>query len=154
MLNKINKSKTTDKRIIFAEQYIIHNRNGTVAYKAVYGQDLHDNTAAVNASKLLRNAQVQEYLRKRLSVLELDTDYVLSSLKNLAENGKSDGIKLQALVAIGKSMGVFSNSTVADTKMDIETRTAQVNDYMKNVIFKSYTNKLKESDNKLIDNNI
>ena len=144
MLNKINKSKTTDKRIIFAEQYIIHNRNGTVAYKAVYGQDLQDNTAAVNASKLLRNAQVQEYLRKRLSVLELDTDYVLSSLKNLAENGKSDGIKLQALVAIGKSIGMFSNTVVVDAEADREARSSYIINYVKNEMFKPYINRPKE----------
>ncbi len=144
MLNKINKSKTTDKRIIFAEQYIIHNHNGTVAYKAVYGQDLHDNTAAVNASKLLRNAQVQEYLRKRFSVLELDTDYVLSNLKNLAENSKSDGIKLQALVAIGKSMGMFSNNMVVDPETNREARSSYIINYVKNEMFKPYINRPKE----------
>ncbi|MFA7119315.1 MAG: terminase small subunit [Sphaerochaetaceae bacterium] len=144
MIDNINKSKITDKRIIFAEQYLIHNRNGTIAYKAVYGQDLHDNTAAVNASKLLRNAQVQEYLRKRFSVLELDTDYVLSSLKNLAENSKSDGIKLQALVAIGKSIGMFSNTVVVDAEADREARSSYIINYVKNEMFKPYINRPKE----------
>ena len=41
----------------FAREYVI-DYNGTRAYKAVYGQKLADDVAAVNASRLLRDAQV------------------------------------------------------------------------------------------------
>lgn len=138
MINKISKPKTADKRIIFAEQYIIHNRNATIAYKAVYGQGLNDNTAAVNASKLLRNTKIQEYLKERFSVLEIDADYVMAKLKNLAEEAKSDSTKLQAIIAIGKSLGMFSNNPIIDPETERATRTEYVCDFVKKLAFKPY----------------
>jgi len=138
MIRETNKPKKQDKRIVFAEQYIICNRNATIAYKAVYGSGLNDNTAAVNASKLLRNPKIQDYLRERFSILELDADYVLKNLKNLAENAKTDNTKLQSVIAIGKTLGMFSDNVVVDSKSDYERRSKYVNDYVKNVMFKPY----------------
>lgn len=138
MTNKINKPKIADKRIIFAEQYIIHNRNATIAYKAVYGQGLNDNTAAVNASKLLRNTKIQEYLKERFSVLEIDADYVLAKLKNLAEEARSDSTKLQAIIAIGKSLGMFSNNPTIDPERERAARSEYLSNYIKNEAFKPY----------------
>lgn len=144
MVTRINKPKNADRRIIFAEQYIISNRNATVAYKAVYGQDLRDNTAAVNASKLLRNPKIQEYLKERFSVLELDANYVLGKLKNLAEEAKSDSTKLQAIIAIGKSLGMFSDNQITDPVSEYEIRSAKVNEYFKNTMFKPYSSNQKQ----------
>ncbi len=137
MISRENKPKVSDKRIVFAEQYIIHNRNATVAYKAVYGQDLNDNTAAVSASKLLRNPKIQEYLKGRFSVLELDADYVLKKLKNLAETAKSDSTKLQAAVAIGRSLGMFSDNVVVDQKAIDLDRQKQVSEHFRE-LFKNH----------------
>lgn len=136
-MNKVIKPKIVDKKIIFAEQYIIHNRNGTVAYKSVYGQELNDNTAAVNASKLLRNTKIQQYLKERFAVLELDANYVLAKLKQLAEEAKSDSTKLQAIIAIGRSLGMFNDNPVIDPLSEYAARNAYVNEYMKNDMFKT-----------------
>lgn len=136
-MNKVIKPKIVDKKIIFAEQYIIHNRNGTVAYKAVYGQELNDNTAAVNASKLLRNTKIRQYLKERFAVLELDANYVLAKLKQLAEEAKSDSTKLQAIIAIGRSLGMFNDNPVVDPVSEYAARTAYVNEYFKNNLFKT-----------------
>jgi len=143
-MNKIVKPKIVDKKIIFAEQYIIHNRNGTVAYKAVYGQNLNDNTAAVNASKLLRNTKIRHYLKERFAVLELDANYVLSKLKQLAEEAKSDSTKLQAIIAIGRSLGMFNDNQIVDPVSEYENRNAYVNEYMKNNVFKNYFSEQKQ----------
>ncbi|MFA6417069.1 MAG: terminase small subunit [Patescibacteria group bacterium] len=135
-MNQINKPKIVDKQIIFAEQYIISNRNGTIAYKAVYGQELDDNTAAVNASRLLRNAKIREYLKERFAVLELDANYVLAKLKQLAEEAKSDSTKLQAIIAIGKSLGMFNDNQTIDPASEYAARNAYVNEYFKNTFLK------------------
>lgn len=66
----VPKEKAPDKMLQFAAEYII-DFNGTRAYKAVYGEKLSDNSAAVNASKLLRNTKVCS-----------ETERLLSSVKN------------------------------------------------------------------------
>lgn len=136
MTHKKESPKVTDKRIIFAEQYIIHNRNATVAYRAVYGQELSDNAAAASASKLLRNPKIQEYLKVRLNVLELDSNYVLEKLKNLAESAKTDNTKLQAVIAIGRSLGMFSDNVVVDQKMTDESRQDLIKEHLRQIFKK------------------
>lgn len=46
-----------DRHLLFAAEYVI-DFNGTRAYKAVYGDQISDETAAVSASRLLRNDKV------------------------------------------------------------------------------------------------
>lgn len=50
------------KHKLFCEQYVI-DFNGSRSYKHVYG-DVTDETARVNASKLLTNANVKEYVKE------------------------------------------------------------------------------------------
>ena len=64
----------------FVEAYIANYRNGTRAYKQIYGEDRSDQTAAVNASKLLRNAKVKAYLEWRLRDLSATADEVIFTL--------------------------------------------------------------------------
>lgn len=144
MINRLDKPNTSDKQIIFAEQYLANNQNATVAYKNVYGQDLSDNTAAVNASKLLRTTKIKAYLKERLNVLELNSDYVLRKLKDLAETAKSEGTRLQSIIAIGKTLGMFTIDNQPSAIDLRETRNAYVNYYVKNIMFNAYPNKTKE----------
>lgn len=55
------KKELTDAQKKFAEEYVI-DWNGTRAYKAAYPSVSNDNTAAANASRLLRNAKVDSYI--------------------------------------------------------------------------------------------
>jgi hypothetical protein len=115
-----NKPEEIDKQIIFAEQYLLNNRNATLAYKNVYGRQLSDEVAAVNASKLLRITKVKLYLQRRFNVLQLDSSYVLKNLKNLAERAKTENVKLQANVWIGKAIGMFSESYITQESEQLE----------------------------------
>ena len=115
-----NKPEEIDKQIIFAEQYLLNNRNATLAYKNVYGRQLSDEVAAVNASKLLRITKVKLYLQRRFNVLQLDSNYVLKNLKNLAERAKAENVKLQANVWIGKAVGMFSESYITQESEQLE----------------------------------
>lgn len=63
--NSDKQDKAPDKQMMFASEYVI-DFNGTRAYKAVYGDNLNDNTAAVNASKLLRNTKVRSEIERLL----------------------------------------------------------------------------------------
>lgn len=55
----------TEKQKIFADEYLI-DLNATRAYKAAYKNIKSDEAAAVCASKLLRNANVKEYISEQL----------------------------------------------------------------------------------------
>ncbi|SDY13557.1 terminase small subunit [Eubacterium barkeri] len=55
----------TEKQKRFCDEYLV-DLNGTRAYKAAYPNVKKDMTAAVNASKMLRNAKVKAYIDRRL----------------------------------------------------------------------------------------
>lgn len=58
----------TEKQKRFCDEYLI-DLNGTRAYKAAYPSVKSDHTAAVNAGRLLTNADVRAYLDERLEAL-------------------------------------------------------------------------------------
>jgi len=132
------KNKIIDKHIIFAERYLYYKRNATLAYKSVYGYELNDNTAAVNASKLLRTTKIQQYLKERFGIFELDSNYVLKNLKTLAENGKSENTKLQALITIGRFIGMLKENQSNNPELLEEARNSYINYYVKNIMFNQY----------------
>lgn len=54
-------AKLTPNQKIFADEYLI-DLNATRAYKTAYKNIKKDETAAVNGSRLLRNAKVKKYI--------------------------------------------------------------------------------------------
>lgn len=58
----------TEKQKRFCDEYLA-DLNGTRAYKAAYTSVKSDHTAAVNAGRLLTNADVRAYLDERLEAL-------------------------------------------------------------------------------------
>lgn len=60
----------------FCRELVKHQFNQTAAYKAVYGSELSDEVAKANASRLLSNANVKEYLDNILNKYfdDLDVD--------------------------------------------------------------------------------
>lgn len=65
--------KLTVKQKIFADEYLV-DLNATRAYKAAYANCKNDETAAVNASRLLRNAKVDAYIQQRIKDREKRTE--------------------------------------------------------------------------------
>ncbi len=55
----------TEKQKRFCDEYLV-DLNGTRAYRAAYPGVKKDMTAAVNASKILRNTKVKAYIDRRL----------------------------------------------------------------------------------------
>ncbi len=58
----------TEKQKRFCDEYLI-DLNGTRAYKSAYPSVKNDDTAKVNASRLLTNANVRAYLDEQLEAL-------------------------------------------------------------------------------------
>jgi len=111
-----------DKQLAFAEAYIASNRNATKAYREVYGDRLSDEVAAAAASRLLRNVKIRHYIKQKFDALQLDAHYVMSGLKDLAENAEREGTRLKAFVEIGKALGIYKKDYIEQkTQTEKET---------------------------------
>ena len=77
----------TAKQKIFAEEYLV-DLNATRAYKAAYPRVKKDESARVNGSRLLTNANVAVYVEKRMQErqkrTEITQDRVLEELAAIA----------------------------------------------------------------------
>lgn len=77
----------TEKQKIFADEYLI-DLNATRAYRVAYPSVKREEIAAVNGSRMLRNAKVAEYIQKRMQDrqkrTEITQDRVLQELAAIA----------------------------------------------------------------------
>lgn len=89
--------KLTEKQKRFADEYLI-DLNGTRAYKAAYPTVKKDDAAAVNASRLLRKANIAAYIAKRQQAqqerTEITQDMVLRELAAIAFSDATDFAKV------------------------------------------------------------
>ena len=89
--------KLTPKQKIFVDEYLV-DLNATRAYKAAYKNIKKDETARANGSRLLTNANVKEYIDKRMKDREKRTeitqDFVLKELYAIASARGSDFAKV------------------------------------------------------------
>ncbi|MGN0605910.1 MAG: terminase small subunit [Oscillospiraceae bacterium] len=111
-------AKLTEKQKRFCEEYLI-DLNGTRAYMAAYSCKKED-TARVNASRMLTNANIQDYISELMKQQSertgITADKVLTELEKVAfaDTEISGKEKIKALELLGKHLGMFSE------KVDIE----------------------------------
>lgn len=98
----------TNKQRIFADEYI-KDLNGTRAYKAAYTNVKKDTVAATNAGRLLKNAEVKNYIDEELEKLHnertADAQEILEYLTSVVRGEQTE------TVATGKSL--FSDVEVS-----------------------------------------
>jgi phage terminase small subunit len=114
------KKELTPKQKIFCDEYLI-DTNGTRAYKTAYNTG-NTNTAKVNASKLLTNTNIKEYIDKRMNektsarianqdeVLEYFTDIMRKSMELISGCEVSPEVKdgLKAAENLAKRYGILN----------------------------------------------
>jgi len=87
---------TNKKHKAFADEYLANGMNGTQAYLSIYKSVKKEDTAAVNASKLLRNTKVKAYIKaeqdKTSAKLNIDKEYILREYMALISSCKEEGI--------------------------------------------------------------
>ena len=136
----------TDAQRIFCNEYLI-DTNATRAYKMAYPKVKKDETAGVNASRLLRNAKVKSYIEEKMKEKEAKLiatqdevlKYLTSVLRGESESevivieGDGDGYssakritkrpdekeKLKASELLGKRYGLFVEKKDVDIKTEI-----------------------------------
>lgn len=73
--------KMTNKQRLFADEYLI-DLNATRAYKAIYKAIKNDETARANSSRLLTNANINDYIQKRMLEREKRTEITQDKVIN------------------------------------------------------------------------
>ena len=98
----------------FADEYLV-DFNGTRAYKAAYKNVTKDETAAVNASRLLRNAKVKSYIDGKIKEMSnakiAEAKEVMEYLTSVMRGEKREQ------VLIGQGQGLQNI-----TEMDVPSR--------------------------------
>jgi phage terminase small subunit len=131
----------SDKHKRFADEYLI-DMNATAAYLRA-GYTARGNSAEVNASRLLRNPKVQEYIeskqQKKAEKLDLTAEWVLNNYKQIVEKCMqaepvydkatkeiieykfdSSGAN-KALEMIGKHLGMFKDKLEITAHLTVES---------------------------------
>lgn len=124
----------TEKQKLFCDEYLANEMNATRAYLKVYKSVKNEETARANASRLLTNANVREYLdvalakihdentmdakevMERLTAIgrEQTTDELLTMDGDIKEVKSKTQDRIRALELIGKAYGMFKD------KVDME----------------------------------
>lgn len=90
----------TPEHAAFVAKYFKLNMNGTRAYKAVYGQDLSDESAATSASRLLRNVKVSAAIKAELQNRILSAEEILARLAEMGQSAHAQYVKEDGTVDI------------------------------------------------------
>lgn len=134
-------AKLTDKQIIFANEYLV-DLNATRAYKKAYPSVKKDSAARANASKLLTNANIKNYIDEQLKKIEDESianatevmKYLTKVMRNetleevviVCEGGcvkvnkkPSEKDKLKAAELLGKRYKLFTDKVEADVTQTV-----------------------------------
>lgn len=113
----------TEKQKIFCDEYLI-DLNATRAYMVAYPNVKNENVAAVNASKLLRNAKVAAYIAERMKErqerTEVAQDMVVQELAAIAFAKATDYaevINSNVLIKNTKELSEIEKRAIAGIKM-------------------------------------
>ncbi|PNT94158.1 terminase small subunit [Clostridium thermosuccinogenes] len=121
------KSELNDKQKLFCVEYL-KDLNGLQAYKRAYGADLDDDTAKVNASKLLTNNNIRKYINDLIEEYKSDVNIevaeIVAGLKKIAldENSRNtDKIKAFELLGRWKQMFVEKKEITVNNEKSMLT---------------------------------
>ncbi len=123
----------------FCEEYVNNGSNGTQAYLTAYKSCKKETTAMVNASRLLRNAKVKEYIQElqdelkskaimtALERMEWLTKVVKGDIKHTSYDGNGNSYeneayisdKMKAIDILNKMDGNYVTKVEADVDFNI-----------------------------------
>ncbi len=110
----------TERQKRFADEYII-DLNATRAYKAAYPTVKRDETAAVNASKLLRNTNIKSYIDERLNKISDEKIAKASEVMEYLTKTMRGEDKEEVVAVEGHGDG-FSSACIVEKAINIKDR--------------------------------
>ena len=120
-------AKLTPKMARFVDEYLI-DLNGTKAYMRAEYKAKNEDSAAVLASKLLRNIKVQEAIQaaqeKLSEACQVSQKMVIDGLLSEAQfkgEGSSHSARVSAWGLLGKHLGMFVEKTENKTEVIVKS---------------------------------
>ena len=101
----------TDNQRKFCDEYLI-DCNATRAYKAAYPRIKNDNVARANASRLLTNANIKEYVEQRLAEMSSAKVATAEEVIQYLTSVMRGETKEEVVVVEGNGDGFSSAATV------------------------------------------
>ena len=148
----------TEKQKIFCDEYL-KDLNATRAYKVAYPNVKKDTVAATNGGRMLRNAEVKNYIDQQLEALHNERtadvqeimEYLTSVLRGEStgeeivseligdgmstartiEKHPSEKDKLKAAELLGKRFGMFKEKV--EVNGSLETETSKLDDLIRQI---------------------
>lgn len=111
-------AKLTDKQMIFANEYLV-DLNATRAYKKAYPKVKKDSAARANASKLLTNANIKNYIDEQLKKIEDESIANATEVMKYLTKVMRNELKEEVVVVEGEGEGCSSARIV---KKDISAK--------------------------------
>lgn len=113
----------TEKQKRFCDEYLA-DLNGTRAYKAAYPSVKSDHTAAVNAGRLLTNADVRAYLDERLEALRSEKTATAQEVMEyltavMRDRDEATAARLKAAELLGKRFALFTDKIDSNAPVTI-----------------------------------
>lgn len=135
----------TENQKIFCMEYL-KDRNGSRAYKVAYPKVTKDETARVNASRLLTNANVKDYINEQIEKMkkptvanaqeirekltsiirqELDEDVLVtenvSGVSEVVHKNRKASVKdaMKAIELLARLDGMFEQKTETDNEVKV-----------------------------------
>lgn len=113
----------TEKQKRFCDEYLA-DLNGTRAYKAAYPSVRSYHTAAVNAGRLLTNADVRAYLDERLEALRSEKTATAQEVMEyltavMRDGGEATAARLKAAELLGKRFALFTDKIDSNAPVTI-----------------------------------
>ncbi len=119
-------TKVVEKWKEFVEIYINNGRNARMAYKAIYGMGMKDESADTNGWKLLSKAEVQEYFKARLRNIAENTNVtaqgLVADLQKIVETESDTQTRIEAVKQISKLLGLEQPIKIDSTNLNIEQK--------------------------------
>lgn len=118
--------KLTPKQQAFADYYI-QSGNGSESYKKAYSTCKKDETARVNASKLLTNTNVIKYIEERNKQIQsnriADTEEIKTFWTNMLRNeGEDPKNRLKASEYLAKTKALFIDKVEQNTTASVSVK--------------------------------
>lgn len=118
----------SNQQKLFCQEYLKLGMNGTQAYLNIYKSCKKESTAMTNASRLLRNAKVQEYIKELQEKVEKKAIVSIEDIvKELTAIAFTDRTKISKMVTKEKKLEettlVYKAVDFPDTDtLDVETK--------------------------------
>lgn len=123
----------------FCINYAISN-NGTQSYLDAYDprgkKKMTKGTASANASKMMKNPEIQEQIKIMQASIIIDkvmeAEDILKGIQEIATNkANKNSDRLQALNMLGKAQGMFIDRVSNEGNMDVEINLTGFEDVVK-----------------------